>query len=243
MKAGIVSAGNCCHRLLQLLLMVVLPTALSAAEVRGTVTLQHSGLFAGRGDADPVIGLALWPAEPGLSARAPAPTVHEQRIDAGHIRPDYLLIRPGESVRLINLDPVEHQLFALMPGAHSELDVRLRPGRDAGTHSLRFSEPGTRHLFCRLHRRSYARIDVVDAPRLRRVSPGERFEFRDLEAGRWRLRVSAIGAETQERETAALTAPPPLELRLPVRAGVQPEHSPVAEVVTVDQLYPAAPVR
>jgi plastocyanin len=242
MKAGIVSAGNHCIRLL-LALLPLLPAALSAAEVRGAVTLQHSGLFAGRGDADPVIGLALWPAEPDLTTRTPAPRVHELRIDAGHIRPDYLLIRPGEPVRLINLDPVEHQIFALVPGARSEIDVRLQPGSDADTHSLRFDAPGTRHLFCRLHRRSYARIDVVDAPRLRRVSPGERFEFRDLEAGRWRLRVSAIGAETQERETVALTAPPPLELRLPVRSGMQPEHSTGVEVVTVDQLYPAAPVR
>lgn len=242
MKAGIVSAGNRCLRLL-LALLALLPAGLSAAEVRGAVTLQHSGLFAGRGDADPVIGLALWPAEPGLTTRAPASTAHELRIDAGHIRPDYLLIRPGEPVRLINLDPVEHQIFALVPGARSEIDVRLRPGSEAGAHSLRFSEPGTRHLFCRLHRRSYARIDVVDAPRLRRVSPGERFEFRDLEAGRWRLRVSAIGAETREQETVALTAPPPLELRLPVRAGMQPEPGTASGVVTIDQLYPAAPAR
>ena len=75
------------------------------------------------------------------------------------------------------------------------------------------------------------------------VEAGERFEFRDLEAGRWRLRVAAIGAETLEQDIIAMTAPPPLELRLLVKSGVQPEHNSTTGVVTVDQLYPALPGR
>lgn len=242
MKTGIVSAGNHCLRLL-LPLLLALPAGLPAAEVRGVVTLQHSGLFAGRAGADRRIGLALWPDAPGLAVEAPSGIEHELRIDADRIRPDFLQVRPGEPIRLVNLDPVEHQLFALVPGAHSEVDVRLRPGGRAGEQSIRFTAAGTRHLFCRLHRRSYARIDVVDAPRLAIVNPGERFEFRDLKAGRWRLRVAGIGAETLELDTIAMIAPPPLSLRLPVHGGVQPEPGAEGAAVTVEQLYPAAPVK
>ncbi|WP_157745235.1 MULTISPECIES: hypothetical protein [Thiohalobacter] len=242
MKPGIVSAGNRWRRLL-LALLAVMPAGLSAAEVRGVVMLQHSGLFSGRDGTDQVIGLALWPDSPGLSAGAVVDVRHELRVDADRIRPDFLQVRPGEPIRLASLDAVEHQLFALVPGSHSEVEVRLHPGSGADEPSISFREPGTRHLFCRLHRRSYARIDVVDAPRLAIVEAGERFEFRDLEAGRWRLRVAAIGAETLEQDTMAMTAPPPLELRLPVKSGVQPEHNSAAGVVTVDQLYPALPGR
>lgn len=241
MKTGIVSAGSHCLRSL-LVLLLALPAGLPAAEVRGLVTLQHSGLFAGRASGERRIGLALWPDAPGLAAETPAPVEHELRIDADRIRPGFLQVRPGEPIRLVNLDPIEHRLFALVPGAHSEVDVRLRPsGTDA--QSIRFTETGTRHLFCRLHRRSYARIDVVDAPRLAIVNPGERFEFRDLQAGRWRLRVAGIGAETLELDTIAMIAPPPLNLRLPVHEGVQPEPGAEDGAVSVEQLYPAAPVK
>ena len=242
MKAGIVFAGNRHCRLLPVLL-ALLPAGVSAAEVRGSVSLQQSGLFSGHSAVEPVIGLALWPAEPGLTPAAPTPVRHRLRVDGSRIRPDYLLVRPGEEVRLVNLDPVEHQLFALVPGAQSEVDVRLRPGRGSDVSSISFTTPGTRHLFCRLHRRSYARIDVVDAPHLRRIGPGEQFEFRNLEAGRWRLRVAGIGAETLEQETVAVTAPPPLQLRLPVRSGMQPTQGAAVEMVTIDQLFPARPER
>lgn len=226
-----------------LALVGLLARPLSAAEIRGTVLLQQSGLFSVRGQAmeDQRIGIALWRSDAGDSGNH-APAVHKVDIEAGHVSPNFLLIRPGDRVRFVNRDPVEHQFFAQVPGARSKIDVRLKPDPLTREQTVTFNEPGTFHLFCRLHRRSYARIDVVEAPELHMIKPGEKFEFRNLQGGLWQMRVAGIGAETLTLETIAMISPPPLKLWLPVKSGIQPDGIEAdSDRVTIEQLYPAQP--
>lgn len=214
-----------------------------AGEIRGVVMLHQSGLFSVQGQPlkEQTIGIAMWP-NGDKAARKPQSATHEMRVEAGRVSPSFLLIRPGDRVRFVNQDGIEHRFFAQVSGAQSDIDVRLKPEGLAREQILAFDEPGTRHLFCRLHRRSYARIDVVDAPQLHMVRAGEQFEFRDLEGGLWHLRVAAIGAETLNLVTIAMISPPPLKLWLPVKSGSQPSMGEAdAEVVSIEQLYPVQP--
>lgn len=205
--------------LVALLGVLVCPPALLAAEVSGIVTLDYQGLF----KADPStqsypVSVALFPAQGQSVPSRQAQTLKIDIID-NRMRPTFLTIQKGDRVTFVNHDPVYHQLFSL--SASQPLSLQLGKAGDGGT-DMATVQPqlaGTTHVFCRIHNKSYARIDVVETPHLQMVEPGQKFHFSGLGAGRWRLRLASPGAETQWADVVALTAPPGQRFTLVSRGG------------------------
>ncbi|MFN2308987.1 MAG: hypothetical protein ABR553_04530 [Gammaproteobacteria bacterium] len=209
----------------------------AAAEFRGRVSVQQAGLSGAHGEglvAFPV-SVALYPAE-GQDIVFGAPREHEMTVSGNRIEPLYLAVKRGDRVHFRNRDGSYHELFSQ---ARQETVLRLdRAGPDSAIGQT-LSEVGDLHWFCRIHAKSYARIDVLDTPLVRMLRAGDSFEFRDLAPGKWRLRVAAPGAETRFLEVTAMTAPPPLDIELAVK-GFGPGLNP-PRAVTVDELFPAEP--
>lgn len=222
-------------------LCLALPSSvLMAAEIRGTVSVQQTGLFSARSDGlkNFPISVALYPAE-GQSVPLHAPEQHEVMLDS-QINPLYLAIPRGDSLRFENQDSVYHELFT---HSHTQpLNIRLDREGMGREKSITLNNVGDLHWFCRIHAKSYLRIDVVDTPLVRMVQSGGSFEFRDLQTGKWILRVAAPGAETKTLETEAVTAPPPVQMQLTVK-GFSRDILGVAspQAASIDQLFPSQP--
>lgn len=213
---------------------------LGAAEIRGSVAVQQDGLFSERGDAVQAIpvSVALFPAEGQRVPRA-ASAMQALTLSGSGIQPLYLALPRGSRIRFRNTDDVYHELFthSRTQALNVHLD-RTDAGREA---EVELAAAGDLHWFCRIHAKSYARIDVVDTPLVRMLHAGESFEFRDLPPGKWRLRVAAPGAETRIVEAEALTAPPPLQISLAVK-GIAPQAGGTApQPVAIEQLFPNQP--
>ena len=224
------------------MLPILLLCAMSqAAEVRGVVSVEQAGMFNDRGEAvrSLPVSVALYPAEGQKLARAAA-VEHVITVAGSRIAPLYLAFPRGDRVRFENQDDVYHQLFTHSKTQPIELRLdRSGLGRSA---AITLNEVDDLHWFCHIHAKSYARIDALDTPLVRMVSPGDGFEFRDLPAGKWRLRVAAPGAETRIIEAEALTAPPPLQIRLAVKGFNQNMRGAMPpQVVAVEQLFPSQP--
>lgn len=210
----------------------------AAAEIRGSVSVQQGGVFSERGEAlkEFPVSVALYPAE-GQGVPYAAPTEHGMSIAGNRIQPLYLAVKRGDRVRFRNQDGVFHELFS-----HSKaqpFEVRLdRAGLGAETR-LTLTDVADLHWFCRIHAKSYARIDVLDTPLVRMLRAGDSFEFRDLAPGKWLVRVAAPGAETRMLEATAMTAPPPLRVELAVK-GFGLDLAP-PRAVAVEELFPSQP--
>ncbi|WJW75588.1 hypothetical protein QVG61_00410 [Thiohalobacter sp. IOR34] len=224
---------------LSLLLLLVAGAELAAAaEIRGQVALRHLGVLQGEAEVDGrrLISVALLPRSAAATGR---PRTHVIRVRDGHFEPLYLAIRRGDRVRFVNQAGVYHELFSLSAAE----PVHMRLGKSgAGANSERdFAMTGSWHLFCRIHSRSYARIDVLDAVRIQMIPAGGHFEFEGLEAGRWQLRVAGPGVETQHVEAVAMTSPPPLKLTLAVHGAPGAGQGLAAAPIAIEQLFPAEP--
>lgn len=218
-----------------LLAGLLLPLALSAAEIRGRVLIE------GGDPADPpeTVSVALIPVDrqPG-SVRG---IVHEITLHRGRFQPNYLAMRPGERLRLVNLDPVHHRIFSVGPRSVS---LALPPSQGKAAETVRITEPGVFHLFCRIHTRAYARIEVLEASRILYVRPGEAFEFDGLAAGRWRLRISGPGLVPATYAAEAFTAPPPRDFTVQAtsRTARGKGHR-AATGIALETLYPGLPLQ
>lgn len=222
--------------------VMALPLPISAAEIRGTVSVQHGGLFGEHGAApkDVLVSVAVFPAE---GQALPSAAVREQDMVAAAgsgIQPLYVALPRGSRLRFRNGDDVHHQLFS---HSHTQpLAVHLDGSGQGSSAIVVLRDSGDLHWFCRIHAKSYARVDVVDTPLVRTLRAGESFEFRDLAPGKWRLRVAAPGAEAVTLVTEAVTAPPPLRIPLAIK-GLMPDAqaSPLPHAVAVEQLFPSRP--
>jgi plastocyanin len=208
---------------LQWLLVVaacsVMLSPVEAAEVTGTVSVEYQGLFKVDTSVQSyVVSVALFPRE-GQRAKLRAPQVQQIEIAEKRMRPAFLTIQTGDRVKFVNHDPVFHQLLALSPA--KPLSAQLAKAGSPGitTATMQFDQPGTTHVFCRIHSKSYARIDAVETPHLQTLLPGGQFRFAGLDPGRWGLRLASPGAETQWVDVVALTAPPARRFTLDSRGG------------------------
>lgn len=221
------------------LAMFMAGASVSAAEIRGSVTVQQEGLFGdGRDSLRAIpVSVALFPAE-GQTLPQRQPRLQAMEVSGEGIKPLYLALPRGSQVRFRNLDDVHHELFTNSRAQPLTMALdRSGTGREA---VVTLDTAGDLHWFCRIHARSYARIDVVDTPLVRMLHAGESFEFSGLPPGRWLLRVAAPGAETRIIEAEALTAPPPLRIPLAVK-GIATEARSAPQPVAVEQLYPSRP--
>lgn len=211
-----------------------------AAEIRGSVSVQQSGLFSARNDdlKNFPISVALYPAE-GQSVPRHVSEQHEVVLNS-QINPLYLAIPRGDSLRFENQDSVYHELFT---HSHTQpLSIHLDREGLGREKSVALNDAGDLHWFCRIHAKSYLRIDVVDTPLVRMVQAGESFEFRDLPTGKWLLRIAAPGAETKTLETQAVTAPPPVQVQITVKGFSQGGVGVASpQTVSIEQLFPSQP--
>jgi len=211
--------------------------ATQAAEIRGSVDwASHDGAVLRLPDQRISVTLLAGPDGP-VPPRAPRE--HLLRVVDGRFQPGYLVIQRGDRIRFRNEDPVHHLLF----WQPEDAEIRLAPPERDGL-AAEVSRPlersGIYHLFCRIHSRNHARIDVLESGETRLLEPGARFEFRGLRPGQWKLRIAAPGAETREIDALAMTAPPPLAIALE-RRMLQRRGPAGLPVVAVEQLYPARP--
>lgn len=217
------------------MLLLALYTGLSqAAEIRGTVSVDYQGLFA-KNDAarKHPVSVALLPV--GRSAPPPR-NARTRRVEiiANRMQPAFITVRRGDRVEFVNRDNVYHELFTLSAGNARRIRIG-KAGEPGDRATLRLSEIGTNHFFCRIHNKSYARIDVVETPYIRMIEPGGSFEFSRLKPGPWRLRVATPAAETAWIDVSAVTSPPPLQLMLKSRGGyTRPAR---AAAANVERLY------
>jgi plastocyanin len=208
-----------------------------AAEIRGTVSIDYQGLFerSGAMQGHPV-SVALLPAE-GQRSVPRGIRRHRIEIVANRMRPAFLTVQKGDYIEFMNRDNVYHELFSLSPG--EPVTARLGKadsGEQAGA-AFRLDQTGTTHFFCRIHNKSYARIDVVATPYIQMVEPGGQFQFVGIAPGRWRLRLAAPAAETEWVDVAAVTAPPPLHFTLTSRSGGQGANPRPGPGTDVGMLY------
>jgi plastocyanin len=202
-----------------LALLVLSPGLLVAAEVRGTVSVNFQGLFQqGETTRAYPVSVVLLPAEGQHTVRRPQKR-RTIEVVGNRMQPAFVTVQRGDSVEFVNRDDVFHELYSLSPG--KPVKARLGKAGDYGHDRTVFKldETGTTHFFCRIHNKSYARIDVVDTPYIRMVESGDSFAFTGLAPGRWRLRLTAPAAETEWVEVSAVTAPPPLQLTLHSHGG------------------------
>lgn len=190
-----------------------------AAEIRGRVAVRYAGLF--QPDAavsDIPVSVALLPSGDRSVEPRRAKVVQVEIID-NRITPPFLSLQSGDTVEFVNRDGVFHQLFSVSPERPFDVTLSKVDGAAPAKASIQFERPGTLHVFCRIHNRSYARIDVLDTPYQEMVQSGEGFRFSDIPAGRWMLRLASPGAETRLVEVDALTSPPSLSLELRSLSG------------------------
>lgn len=193
--------------------------ACGAAEIRGSVSVDYQGLFGSEASAKVhPVSVALLPAQNQRTVQRGARS-HRIEIVKNRMRPAFLTVQQGDHVEFVNRDSVFHELFSLSSGdpVNEQLGKAGSDGKSRAEFTL--SQAGTTHFFCRIHNKSYARIDVVNTPYLQMVEPGGRFHFVGLPAGGWRLRLASPAAETRWVDVTAMTAPPPLELKLTSRGG------------------------
>lgn len=208
-----------------------------AAEVAGSVSVDYQGLFENAGAMQAhLVSVALLPSEgQHLVPRG----VRRERIEivGNRMRPAFLTVQKGDFIEFTNRDNVYHELFSLSPGE----PVMVRLGKaDSGEQArteLRLVQTGTTHFFCRIHNKSYARIEVVETPYIQMVEPGGRFQFVGLAPGHWKLRLAAPAAETEWVDVVAVTTPPPLHLTLTSRGGGQGGSPGLGPGTDVGMLY------
>ncbi len=190
----------------------------AAAEIRGVVSIKNTGLFHAEGDTGPVrISVTALPLDAQTLPETPE-QVHVMVLEDKQLQPAFMTIQKGDYIEFVNKDPVYHELFSLSKGA----PVAMQLGK-AGTHGMRravqFAESAEWRLFCRIHSKMYARVDVIDSPYIRMMDEGGDFAFDGLDAGEWQIRVAAPGAVTSSANVMAMIAPPPVQIDLYTLGG------------------------
>ena len=224
------------HKLLALTGLLICVSLARAAEVRGTVVVDYQGLFeVDKSVQNHPISVALIPDEGQSVVRRGVRTEHIEIVE-NRMHPSFLTVQKGDSVSFVNRDAVFHQLFSLSPGEPLSVQLAKAGSGSQSATSIKLDQAGVTHFFCRIHNKSYARIDVVETPYLQTIQPGQSFHFVGIAQGRWQLRVSSPAAETLLIPVTALTAPQPLQITLASRGGGMGSGKLKAQS-GVDQLY------
>ena len=152
------------------------PGAKGPASLKGTMTI----------DGQPLDGLGtvmLFPAKGGGKKRKPKQRLVEQRDK--QFSPRVLAIPPGSSVSFPNFDGVFHNVFSI--STTKKFDVGLY--KDGDTREVKFEKPGIVRLGCNIHAKMASYILVVDAPHYVVVEGTKEFNFKNLAAGKYKVRA------------------------------------------------------
>lgn len=195
------------------------PDAGMAAEVTGSVEFVYNGIFSTDAAANQrPISVALLPMETAAGERGPARN-HVMEISNNRIAPSFMTVQRGDEISFVNKDAVYHQLFSLSHELPFEVMLEKSTREKKVRSVVKLDKLGTAHVFCRIHNKSYARVDVLDTPMQQIVKPGQPFRFTGLKAGKWMLRLASPASETRLIPVDAVTSPPPLRLQLSSHGG------------------------
>lgn len=105
--------------------------------------------------------------------------------------PEILAVRQHQAVRILNSDPVYHNVFSL--SSVKRFDVGRRPQGEYL--DVTFDRQGVVEVFCDIHSNMHAVIYVVPPETVDWLvsESGSRFEFSSLADGRYRLNVYVPG--------------------------------------------------
>lgn len=193
-----------------------------AADILGRVTAQHTGLFT-QGQAMDVpggISVSITPLA-GQAMPAATPRSHRVAIRNKTFMPVFMTVQRGDQLQFVSEDTVFHKFFSLSKVQPFTLDMGkvADDGQAVNSELYTLTQSGPWHVFCRIHSMMYFRVDVVETPYYMMIKDGGEFHFTGLAPGRWQLRVAALGSEPLLVITDAITAPPPLQIVLPVKGG------------------------
>ena len=225
-----------------LLLLAIRVTAVAGAEIRGIVNVETIGLF-GQGPAAAEAGplsVAIFPLD-GSRPEHDRPTTHRMEIRDRQLQPLYIAITRGDRVHFENQDGLYHELFSISAEQPFVLRLGKRTHNAVSGGEIQFDRVGTWHVFCRVHGKTYGRIDVLDTPFIKMVQPGEPFSFHRLIPGRWRMRIAMPGAQTRTLDTLARNAATALHETLTVRRGALGRGDFSARRIDIVDLFPPEP--
>lgn len=201
------------RRVLVFWVLSVCPVAVAAFELRGRVEFTGADL---PGETAPLpVSVAAIPLQDQAVVQIPS-TTHRVAVGPEGLEPLYLTIRAGDRVEFVNHTETYHRIYSQFGKA--PFSMQLASAGDARERrTVRLDKPGIRHVFCMIHRRTYARIDVVDTPYIRMMSEPGVFQFTGLNPGLWRLRAATIGSPVQHTTARAFSAPPPVNIQFKAR--------------------------
>jgi plastocyanin len=211
--------------------------SLSAAEVRGVVSIDYDGLYQTRSTAQAQpVSVALLPGE-GQRTVPRGARKHRIEIIDNRMHPAFVTVKTGDIIEFTNRDTVFHELFSLSQGRPMKVQLGKAVGEQRPKAEFVMDSPGATHFFCRIHNKSYARVDAVNTPYLQTLQSGGEFRFVGLSPGKWRLRIAASAAETRWFDVVAMTKPPMLDLVLTSHAGTSGEIGEFTANQKIHDLY------
>ena len=101
--------------------------------------------------------------------------------------PHVLAVQTGTAVRFPNLDDVQHHVYSFSPAKTFQLPLY----KGSPPNPVLFDKAGVVTLGCNIHDQMSAFIVVVDTPYFEKTAANGRASLRDLEPGRYTVRVWA----------------------------------------------------
>jgi len=101
--------------------------------------------------------------------------------------PHVLAVQIGTAVRFPNLDDVQHHVYSFSPAKPFQLPLY----KGSPPNPVLFDKAGVVTLGCNIHDQMSAFIIVVDTPYFEKTAANGRASLRDLEPGRYTVRVWA----------------------------------------------------
>lgn len=104
--------------------------------------------------------------------------------------PRLIIVRAGEVVRILNSDPVYHNVFSLSKAKRFDVG-RRSPGE---FQDVQFNEPGHVDVFCDIHSDMHAVIVVVPkhTVAMQKLSDSKTFQFNEIPEGQYTLHFYAM---------------------------------------------------
>lgn len=163
-------------RLAASILLVLVTPALLGATIDAVVLDGRSGVH------DAVV-YAIPEGRPVPPPRRAAVMEQKNRAFIPHV----LAVQTGTAVRFPNLDDVQHHVYSFSPAKTFQLPLY----KGSPPNPVLFDKVGIVTLGCNIHDQMSAFIVVVDTPYFEKTAANGRASLRDLEPGRYTVRVWA----------------------------------------------------
>ncbi len=117
-------------------------------------------------------------------------------------QPKLLPVKMGQTVRILNSDPVYHNVFSLT--SPHKFDVGRRPQGDH--YDVTFEKAGAVDVFCDIHSNMHAIIYVMPDNALAwvKLASGDSFSFKNIPNGDYQLTFIAMGYSEHEENARVI---------------------------------------